>query len=192
MILVHGRGGSAEDILNLSQQFNLSAFAYVAPQAQGNTWYPESFLAPLERNEPGLSSGLQMIDDIVNTLGEQGIPPENIVLGGFSQGACLTLEYVARNARRYGGVFAFSGGLIGPEGTPRDYPGELDGTPIFIGCSDVDSHIPLKRVEDSADILAGHGAKVDKRIYPQMGHTINEDEILAVQKMLQEVSARSV
>lgn len=192
VILVHGRGGSAEDILNLSQQFNLSAFAYAAPQAQGNTWYPESFLAPLERNEPGLSSGLQMIDDIVNTLGEQGIPPENIVLGGFSQGACLTLEYVARNARRYGGVFAFSGGLIGPEGTPRDYPGDLDGTPIFIGCSDVDSHIPLKRVEDSADILAGHGAKVDKRIYPQMGHTINEDEILAVQKMLQEVSARSV
>lgn len=192
VILVHGRGGSAEDILNLSQQFNLSAFAYVAPQAQGHTWYPESFLAPLDRNEPGLSSGLQMIDDVVATLGEQGIAPEHIVIGGFSQGACLALEYVARNARRYGGVFAFSGGLIGPDGTPRDYPGTLDGTPIFIGCSDVDGHIPLRRVEESAEILAGHGAKVDKRIYPGMGHTINEDEISAVQKMLQDVAALSV
>ncbi len=192
VILVHGRGGSAEEILGLSQQLNLSAFAYVAPQARDHTWYPESFLAPLERNEPGLSSGLQMIDDLVNTLGEQGIPPENIVLGGFSQGACLTLEYVARHARRYGGVFAFSGGLIGPEGTPRDYPGSLDGTPIFIGCSDIDAHIPLRRVEESAEILSGHGAKVDKRIYPKMGHTINEDEIRAVQQMLQDLSAQSV
>ena len=192
VILVHGRGGSAEDILSLSQQFNLSAFAYLAPQAQGHTWYPESFLAPLARNEPGLSSGLQMIDDVVNTLGEQGISPEHIVIGGFSQGACLALEYVARNARRYGGVFAFSGGLIGPDGTPRDYPGTLDGTPVFIGCSDVDGHIPLRRVEESADVLAGHGAKVDRRIYPGMAHTINEDEISAVQKMLQDVAALSV
>lgn len=192
VILVHGRGGSAEEILGLAQQFNMSAFAYVAPQAKDHTWYPESFLAPLERNEPGLSSGLQMIEDVVNTLGEQGIAPENIVIGGFSQGACLALEYVARHARRYGGVFAFSGGLIGPEGTPRDYPGNLDGTPIFIGCSDIDPHIPLKRVEDSADILAGHGAEVDRRIYQGMGHTINEDEMQAVQKMLQAVSAHSV
>lgn len=192
VILIHGRGGSAEDILGLSQQFNMSAFAYVAPQAQGNTWYPESFLAPLERNEPGLSSGLQMIDDVVNTLGQQGIPAEHIVIGGFSQGACLALEYVARHARRYGGVFAFSGGLIGPDGTSREYPGHLDGTPVFLGCSDVDGHIPLRRVEESAEVLAGHGAKVDKRIYPQMGHTINEDEIRAVQQMLQDVAAQSV
>lgn len=192
VILVHGRGGSAEDILGLSEQFNLSAFAYVAPQAVNNTWYPQSFLAPIDANEPGLSSGLQLIDDIVQTLGQQGIPPENMILGGFSQGACLTLEYVARHAKRYGSVFAYSGGLIGPDGTPRDYPGTLDGTPIFLGCSDRDSHIPLKRVEESAEILTRLGGTVDKRIYPGIGHEINSDEIRAVQQMMQTLSAQSV
>ncbi|WP_241191421.1 alpha/beta hydrolase [Deinococcus psychrotolerans] len=192
MILIHGRGGSAEDMLGLSQQFGVPTLAYLAPQAQGHTWYPQSFLAPLERNEPGLSSGLQAIDDVVNTLGGQGIAPANIVIGGFSQGACLALEYVARHARRYGGVFAFSGGLIGPDGTPRDAIGHLDGTPVFIGCSDVDGHIPLRRVEESAGVLAEHGATVDKRIYPRMGHTINEDELEAVRQMLQTLLANSV
>lgn len=192
VILIHGRGGTAEDILGLSQQFNLSAFAYLAPQATNHTWYPQSFLAPIEQNEPGLSSGLQMIDDIVQTLGQQGIPPENIILGGFSQGACLTLEYVARHARRYGGVFAYSGGLIGPDGTPRASRGNLNGTPVFLGCSDHDPHIPLKRVEESADLLSKLGGNVDKRIYPSLGHDINTDEISAVQQLMQEVAARSV
>lgn len=192
VILVHGRGGSAEDMLGLSQQFGVPALAYLAPQARGHTWYPQSFLAPLERNEPGLSSGLRAIDDVVNALGAQGIAPENIVIGGFSQGACLALEYVARHARRYGGAFAFSGGLIGPDGTPRDAIGQLDGTPVFLGCSDIDGHIPLRRVEESAEVLAEHGARVDKRIYPRMGHTINEDELEAVRQMLQALPVSSV
>ncbi|MFC6668286.1 alpha/beta hydrolase [Deinococcus radiopugnans] len=135
VILVHGRGGSAEDMLGLSQQFGVPALAYLAPQARGHTWYPQSFLAPIERNEPGLSSGLQAIDDVVNTLGAQGIAPENIVIGGFSQGACLALEYVARHARRYGGAFAFSGGLIGPDGTPATPSAHWTAPPSFSGAA---------------------------------------------------------
>ncbi|MBB6097185.1 glyoxalase family protein [Deinobacterium chartae] len=192
MVLVHGRGGSAQDILSLSDSFNLSAFAYLAPQASGHTWYPHSFLMPTERNEPGLSSGLQMLRDILEELNRQGIPPENVILGGFSQGACLASEFVARNARRYGGLFAFSGGLIGPEGSPRDYPGSLEGTPVFIGCSDVDPHIPLARVEESAAVLERLGGQVDKRVYPGMPHTINDEEISAVRAMMQALAARSV
>ncbi|SEI89822.1 glyoxalase family protein [Deinococcus reticulitermitis] len=191
-VLIHGRGGSAQDILGLGQQFNLSAFTYVAPQAAGQTWYPQSFLRPLEQNEPGLSSGLQQIDDLLNELEAQGIPREHVVLGGFSQGACLALEYVARHARRYGAVFGFSGGLIGPDGTPRDYAGSLEGTPVFLGCSDQDAHIPLARVEESAEVLARLGAQVDKRIYPGMGHTINADEIAAVQALMQALAGQSV
>lgn len=191
-VLIHGRGGSAPDILGLADSFNLSAFAYLAPQAAGHTWYPQSFLRPIEQNEPGLSSGLQLIDDLLTQLEEQGIPPERVVLGGFSQGACLALEYAARHARRYGAVFAFSGGLIGPDGTPRDYAGSLEGTPVFLGCSDVDGHIPLARVEESAEVLSRLGARVDKRIYPGMDHTINADEIAAVQALMQRLAGESV
>lgn len=177
MILVHGRGASAEDILELGTYLVQPDFAYLAPRAANNSWYPYSFLAPMNQNEPGLSSGLQMIADLVANIEAGGIPAERIIIGGFSQGACLASEFVVRNARRYGGLLAFSGGLIGPAGTPRDYPGALEGTPVFVGCSDVDFHIPLERVEETAAVLAQMGAAVNKKIYPQMGHTIIQDEI---------------
>ena len=191
MILVHGRGGSAADILNLANSLEISSFAYLAPQAATGSWYPNSFLMPLERNEPGLSSALATLEDLMKDLERQGISPEKVILGGFSQGACLALEYAARHARRFGGVFAFSGGLIGPEGTPRDYPGTLEGTPLFIGCSDTDAHIPLARVEESVRVMTALNARVDKRIYPSMGHTINADEIEAVKAMMLDLEQQS-
>ncbi len=187
MILLHGRGSDAEDIISLVPEFGQTDFAYLAPNAAGNTWYPNRFIAPLESNEPWLTSALQVVGDLLAHLGQAGIPAEKVILLGFSQGACLALEYAARNARRYGGVAGLSGGLIGPEGMTFDYPGSLDGTPVFLGCSDVDFHIPVGRVHESAEVLGAMGAAVDKRIYPGMGHTINEDEITAVREMMRGV-----
>lgn len=184
MILVHGRGATADDILSLAEEVGRPGWAYLAPQAAGHTWYPNSFLAPLARNEPGLSSGLAVIGDLLAQVAQAGIPAELTVLLGFSQGACLTLEFVARHARRYGAVAGLSGGLIGPDGTPRAYPGSLAGTPIFLGCSDVDFHIPKVRVEESAAVLEGLGAAVTTRLYPRMGHTVNADEIAFVRAMV--------
>lgn len=183
-ILVHGRGASAEDILGLAHELAIPDIAYVAPQAAGNTWYPYSFLSPIAQNEPGLSSALQVIAGLVDHLGQQGLPPERVVLMGFSQGACLALEFAARHARRYAAIAAFSGGVIGPAGTPRDYAGSFAGTPVFLGCSDVDPHIPVERVRESAEIFRRMGATVDERIYPRMGHTINQDELAAVGRLL--------
>lgn len=177
MILVHGRGASAESILDLARYLPHPDMVYLAPQANANSWYPYSFLQPLAQNEPGISSGLQAIDAIVKRLKEVGVSAENIILGGFSQGACLTSEYVARNPQRYGGLLAFSGGVIGPLGMPRSYSGSLEETPIFLGCSDTDFHIPLERVEESAEIFTSLGGNVTKKIYPNMGHTIIEDEL---------------
>lgn len=184
LVLVHGRGGSAEDLLGLAREWDVSGLALLAPQAAGHTWYPYSFLAPLAQNEPGLSSGLATIAALVARAGEAGIPPERVVLLGFSQGACLSLEFAARNARRYGGLVGLSGGLIGPDGTPRDYPGTLDGTPTFLGCSDIDAHIPKARVLESAEVLRALGGAVEARLYPGMGHTVNRDEIAQVQAIL--------
>ena len=184
MIMVHGRGASAEDILSLTTELNQPGFAYLAPQAAGYTWYPNSFLAPIASNEPGLSSGLAVIASLLTKPAEAGISPERTILLGFSQGACLSLEFAARNARRYGGLAGLSGGLIGPDGTPRDYPGSLDGTPVFLGCSDVDPHIPKERVEFSAEVLQRLGGNVTTRLYPHMGHTINRDEIRQIQDMM--------
>ena len=177
LILVHGRGATAESILELADYLPHPAMAYLAPQAAGNTWYPNSFLMPMEQNEPYLSSALARLGALLGEVERAGIPAERVVLAGFSQGACLASEFVARHARRYGGLLAFSGGLIGPPGTPRAYDGALDGTPVFLGCSDIDPHIPLVRVNETAEVLARLGAAVDKRIYPRFGHTINQDEL---------------
>jgi predicted esterase len=184
MILIHGRGATAESILDLAAEVDRPGFAYLAPQAAGNTWYPNSFLAPIPSNEPGLSSGLAVIDGLLAHLAAARLPPERTILLGFSQGACLTVEYVARHARRYGGVAGLSGGLIGPDGTPRDYAGSLAGTPIFLGCSDVDFHIPKERVEESAAVLRRLGGDVTMRLYPNMGHTVNADELAAVRALM--------
>jgi predicted esterase len=156
----------------------------LAPNAVGQTWYPNRFIEPIERNEPFLTSALSLIDRLFARLAEIDIQPDRVALLGFSQGACLALEYAARNAQRYGAVIGFSGGLIGPPGMAFEYPGSMDGTPVFIGCSDVDAHIPVGRVEESAEVMTSLGADVDLRIYPSMGHTVNQDEIQAVQTLL--------
>lgn len=184
VILLHGRGDSAEGILGLARSLEPLDVAYLAPQAAGYTWYPYSFLAPLDQNEPHLSSALRVIGGLVRGLGREGVPPERIVIMGFSQGACLSLESAARHARKYAGIVALSGALIGPPGTPRDYHGSFDGMPVLLGCSDIDAHIPLERVEESADVFSRLGASVDTRIYPGMGHTINADELAAVNTLL--------
>jgi predicted esterase len=184
MILVHGRGASAESMLSLADVLAQPDFAYLAPQAARGTWYPYSFLAPLDDNEPWLTSALQVIDDALRNLELEGFAAERVALLGFSQGGCLTLEYVARNARRYGAVAGLSAGLIGPEGTPRDYAGSLAGTPMFLGCSDIDGHIPLARVAESTRALGALGAQVRETIYPGMGHTINDDEIARVRGLM--------
>ena len=187
VILVHGRGASAPDILSLAGEFSVPGVAYLAPQAAGSTWYPYSFLSPLEANQPGLDSGLRVIYDLVTQVQEAGVSEQKIVIGGFSQGACLAMEFVARHGRVLGGAFALSGGLIGPPGTPRDYTSKLSNMPIFLGCSDIDSHIPLARVQETTAVLESLGAAVTKRIYPNMGHTVNQDEIRHVRQMLEEL-----
>ncbi len=184
MIMLHGRGATAQDILSLAQFFDAPAMAYLAPQAANNTWYPYPFTAQLEQNEPWLSSALARVDELVQTVRAAGIAPDAIYLLGFSQGACLALEYAARHAGRYGGVFGLSGGLIGPDGTPRDYPGNLEGTPVFLGCSDVDFHIAKVRVEEAAEVFGALGADVTLRLYADMGHTVNDDEIGFVRAVL--------
>ncbi|WP_423415996.1 dienelactone hydrolase family protein [Hyphomicrobium sp. B1] len=187
MIMVHGRGASAEGMLGLADAFEAGDIAYVAPQARSGSWYPQSFMAPIAQNEPHLSNALETLSDVVADVERQGVPSEKIVLLGFSQGACLALEFAARNARRFGGVAGLSGGLIGPEGTPRTYAGSLAGTPVFLGCSDIDFHIPLKRVKESAEVLKALGGNVTEIIYPGMGHTIVQDEVEHVKKILKDL-----
>lgn len=190
VILVHGRGATAEGILSLADAFETKDIAYVAPQAHGHTWYPHSFLAPIEANEPYLSRSLATIGHAVEELEKSGLPRDRIVLAGFSQGGCLALEYAARNAGKYAGVVGLSAGLIGPPGTSRDYAGSMSGTPVFLGCSDIDSHIPLERVHESSAAFASLDAQVVERIYPNMGHTIVEDEIEYVRGLLKAIPAR--
>jgi len=184
MILVHGRGATAPSILELGGALPVPGMVYLAPQAMGNTWYPYSFLAPRHQNEPGISSGLAAIQAVVDHAVEAGIPTDRIVLGGFSQGACLASEFVASHPARYGGLLVFSGGLIGPQDTPIVFEGNLENTPVFLGCSDTDFHIPLERVNESARVFEEMGAAVIKKIYPGMGHTIIQDEIDVARGML--------
>ena len=183
--MLHGRGATAESMLTLASALELEDFAYLAPQAGGNSWWPQSFLAPIASNEPGISSAMQAVEDVLTRISAGGIPAERTFLLGFSQGACLATEFAARHARRYGGVAGLSGGLIGPEGTARDYAGSLEETPVFLGCSDVDQHIPAERVRLSAEVLRRLGGEVAMRLYPGMGHTINDDELAAVRTIME-------
>lgn len=187
MIMIHGRGATATDILTLSDEFDAPGMAFLAPQAAQNTWYPYSFLAPLAQNDPFLGSALAKLDELFSRLAESSIEPEQTVLLGFSQGACLVTEYAARNPRLYSAVVALSGGLIGPPGTPREYEGSLQNVAVFLGCSDVDPHIPVERVHETERTLADMGANVTKRLYQGMGHTVNQDEIDFVQSLLDEI-----
>ena len=177
LIMIHGRGGSADDILSLASHLDVKDFTLLAPQATDNTWYPYSFLAPPDQNEPWLSSALSLLKETVDDLLNQGSPADHIYFLGFSQGACLTLEYVTRNAMQYGGVAAFTGGLIGDKIYPENYQGDFKGTPIFIGTSDPDPHVPVQRVYATSNILRDMHAEVTEKIYPNMGHTISQDEI---------------
>lgn len=201
MVLVHGRGATAESILALADEWAGPEVACLAPQAADRTWYRQSFLAPLEDNEPGLSSGLQAIEDVLGRVAaEGGLGPDRTVLLGFSQGACLALEFAARHARPFGGIVALSGGLIGtgsrpgvkPPGDKRfDYEGDFAGTPVFLGCSDHDPHIPVGRVQESAEVFRRLGADVTERLYEGLGHTVNEDEMQFVRALLARLVRRS-
>ncbi|WP_423735879.1 alpha/beta hydrolase [Chitinophaga caseinilytica] len=177
LIMVHGRGGSAEDILSLAAHLSVKDFVLLAPQATNNTWYPQSFLAPPAQNEPWLSAAIDQLKHITDHLERRGIAQENTYFLGFSQGACLTLEFLARNGARYGGAVAFTGGLIGDTIDKSNYNGNFGGTPIFIGSSNPDFHVPVERVQASTAILREMGATVTEKIYDNMGHTISGDEI---------------
>ena len=177
LIMVHGRGAGAADILSIASYLDVKDFALLAPEATGNTWYPYSFLAAPGENEPWLSSALDLVDETVNKVVSVGIAKEDIFFLGFSQGACLTLEYAARNAEKYGGVIAFTGGLIGDRVYRENYKGDFGQTPVFIGSSDPDPHVPVERVSETAIIFSEMNAAVTKKIYKNMGHTVNQDEI---------------
>ena len=187
LVMIHGRGATAESILSLHDALGIDGLAAVAPQAAGNTWYPYSFLSPMEQNQPYLDSALRRLESIVAGLISQGVASERIALLGFSQGACLATEFAARHPRRYGAVMGLTGGLIGPPGTQRDYAGSLGGTPVFLGTSDPDPHVPFERVRETEAVLARLGATVELRRYPGMPHTINENELEACRALLRGV-----
>jgi phospholipase/carboxylesterase len=189
LLLIHGRGAAASDMLGLAAELDTSGLACLAPQAAGNTWYPHRFLAPTASNQPWLGSALAKIDQTIKSITQAGIPLERVILLGFSQGACLATEYAARHARRYGALIGLSGGLIGADGEPRQDKGNLEGTPVFLGCSDIDPHIPLQRLHLTAQVLHTLGGTVDTRIYANLGHTVNSDELDAVQRLLYAVVA---
>jgi phospholipase/carboxylesterase len=188
LVMAHGRGASAEDMLLLAEKLERPGFIFLAPQAANNHWYPNRFSAALDSNEPWLTSALMSYGEVIAQAESAGIPAERILLLGFSQGACLALEYAARNPRRYGGVAGLAGSLIGPADTPRDYPGSLEGTPVFLGCSDEDPFIPKERVLDTSAVLARLGAQVTARLYPNLDHRINLDETHAVQEMMERIA----
>ncbi len=190
IIMIHGRNAAPENILDLLPVLDRPDFAALAPAAPGGAWYPLSFMAEREKNEPGITDGLAQIGTLVNQVTTMGFPSHKILLLGFSQGACLTSEFAIRNPRRYGGVMVLSGGVIGPPGTTwDDVSGSLDSTPVFLGCSDVDSHIPAARVLESEAVFTKLGASVTRKLYPGMGHLVNKDEIEHVQRVMDQVLA---
>ena len=184
LIMVHGRGANARDILGLASHLNVSEYALLAPEATNNSWYPYSFLVKPEQNEPWLSSALNLLEEVVDEITEQGFTRENIYFLGFSQGACLTLEYVTRNAQKFGGVVAYTGGLIGDKINQENYSGNFNGTPIFIGIGNPDPHVPLERVNESVSILEKMNAKVELQVYDGRPHTISQDEIEEANRMV--------
>lgn len=184
LVLLHGRGATAQDIITLGAELNVKDFALIAPQATDYTWYPYSFLAPIKQNEPWLTSAIEMLADVIADIKKAGISEENIYFAGFSQGACLTLEFVTRNARRWGGVAAFTGGLIGDKIYHENYRGDFGGTPVFLGSSNPDPHVPAERVNASAKIMIAMNASVTEKIYPNMGHTITMEEIAEANKFI--------
>jgi phospholipase/carboxylesterase len=177
LIMIHGRGASAEDMFSLADALPVEDFAILAPQAAAHSWYPYSFLAPPAQNEPWLSSALAVLKELVDDVLARGFTPDQLWFAGFSQGACLMLEFITRNARRYGGAIAFTGGLIGDQIYPENYKGDFDGTPVFIGTSDPDAHVPVQRVHDTTALLLDKHAAVVEKVYPGMGHTITQQEI---------------
>lgn len=187
MVLLHGRGATANGILGLGDDLDRSGVAFVAPQANRSTWYPYSFMAPIERNEPNLSSAFEAVESALAVAENAGVPAERTVLLGFSQGACLAGEFAIRNPRRYGGVVALSGGLIGPEGTEWTTAGDFEGTPVFFGCSDDDPHIPESRVHESAREFRARDADVTERIYEGVGHTVVADEMDRVRSLVDDL-----
>ncbi len=184
LIMVHGRGGSADDILTLVEELDVVEFAILAPDATGNSWYPYSFLSPPSLNEPWLSSALNLLKEITDDLDKKGFSSEDIYFFGFSQGACLTLEYVTRNAKKYGGIVAFTGGLIGDRIYPENYSGDFSGTPVLMASSDPDPHVPVERVNQSAERMTRMNARVTKFIYKNMGHTISREEIKSANDLI--------
>lgn len=188
IVLIHGRGASAAGMLPLVDALGVPNVSAVAPQAAGSTWYPHSFLVPMEANQPYLDSALRRVESIVTGLLDRGVPSERVVILGFSQGACLASEFVARHPRRYGALIALTGGLVGPDGTPRDYAGALDGTPVLLASGDPDPHVPFERVLETKRVLAGMGAVVEVRRYPNRPHTISQDEIDLARSVLLSVA----
>ena len=184
VLLLHGRGGDPERLLDLSRLLPRDHVCFLAPAATNNTWYPQRFLAPVAMNEPGLSSALALISREVGRANAAGIPRERVLIGGFSQGACLALEWALRTGGRWGGVFALSGAVIGEPGAPRPADRDLSGTPVLLACGDADDHIPLASVQESARVLRGRGADVTERIYPGLGHSIVADECTHVSRII--------
>lgn len=187
MIMVHGRGAMAKGMFPLADQLAQPDFHYIAPQAQYHTWYPHSFLEPREKNQPGISSGIQLLHDLLESIVEADIPKEKIILLGFSQGACLATEFSARHPQKLGGVVALSGGLIGPAINQKDYSGSMEQTPVFIGCSDNDPHVPQRRIDETEAVFEKLNADVNKQIYKGMGHTIIDEEIKQVRGMMADI-----
>lgn len=190
VVMIHGRSAGPENILDLVPALDRPDLTYLAPAAANRTWYPFSFMAEIAKNEPGLSSALKMLESLVAKVESTGIPQSRIVVLGFSQGACLTSEFAMRHASRFGGFVIFTGGAIGPDGTEWNYDGDFGGTPIFMGCSDQDAHVPESRVHETAKMFRQRGASVDVRIYKQMGHVVNDDEIAAAQEILDRATGR--